>query len=105
MPSLITGATHVESILKEGQKVRFGEHSGTIQQAGAFHIILRDEQGRTIIVPIKGVMNKDIIIEDGPRPETPEKRIHRLISEEESRTAPVGVGTPRSPRLDSLDPQ
>jgi small-conductance mechanosensitive channel len=93
MPSLITGATHVESILKEGQKVRFGEHSGTIQQAGAFHIILRDEEGRTVIVPTKGVMNEDIIIENGPPPETPEKRIHRLVSEEESRTTPVGRDT------------
>jgi hypothetical protein len=40
LPSLIHGSANVESTLKRGQKVRFNGTSGTIKQAGAFHIIL-----------------------------------------------------------------
>ena len=48
MPSLITGSTHIESTLKAGQKVKLDGHAGTIQQAGAFHIVMQNEDGKTM---------------------------------------------------------
>src|SRR5207249_4603289 len=46
LPSLIHGSTNVESTLKKGQRIRFDGHSGTIKEAGAFHIILQNEEGK-----------------------------------------------------------
>jgi small-conductance mechanosensitive channel len=83
LPSLIHGSANVESILKRGQKVRFNGTSGTIKQAGAFHIILENEEGKTVVVPTKMIADKEIIIESGPEPEIPEKRVERAIEEQE----------------------
>ena len=44
LPSLVQGSTNIESTLKAGQKIRFDGHSGTIKQAGAFHIIMDNER-------------------------------------------------------------
>lgn len=83
LPSLIHGSANVESTLKRGQKIRFNGHSGTIKQAGAFQIILENEEGKTVVVPTKMIADKEIIIESGPEPEIPEKRVERIIEEQE----------------------
>jgi hypothetical protein len=84
IPSIMTGSTHVESTLKPGQKIKFGERTGTIEQAGAFHIILKDENGARIVIPTKTLVNEEIVIESGPEPEIPERRIKRLVEEHDS---------------------
>ena len=78
LPSLIHGSTNIESTLKPGQKIRFNGHTGTIRQAGAFHIIMDNEAGETVVLPTKSIADKEIIIESGPQPETPEKKIERM---------------------------
>ena len=87
IPSIVTGSTHVESTLKPGQVIRFGERSGTIEQAGAFHIILRNEDGKMVVIPTKTLVNEEIIIESGPEPEIPEKRLKRLVEEHDEEFA------------------
>jgi hypothetical protein len=82
LPSLIHGSTNVESTLKKGQRIKFDGHSGTIKEAGAFHIILENEEGKTVVLPTKLIADKEILIESGPEPETPEKRVERLAEEE-----------------------
>jgi hypothetical protein len=83
LPSLIQGAANVESTLKRGQKVKFDGKTGTIKQAGAFHIIMQNEEGKTVVMPTKMIADKEIIIESGPEPEIPEKRVERAIKEQE----------------------
>lgn len=82
LPSLIHGSTNVESTLKKGQRIKFDGHSGIIKEAGAFHIILENEEGKTSVLPTKLIADKEILIESGPEPETPEKRVERLAEEE-----------------------
>lgn len=77
LPSLIHGSTNIESTLKPGQKIRFNGHSGTIRQTRAFHIIM-DEAGETVVLPTKSIADKEIIIESGPQPEIPEKKVERM---------------------------
>jgi Mechanosensitive ion channel, conserved TM helix len=86
IPSLIHGSTNIESTLKKGQKIRFDGHSGTIKQAGAFHIIMDNDKGETVVLPTKSIADKEIIIESGPQPETPEKKIERLAEETEKQS-------------------
>lgn len=69
IPSLIRGTTQVEPTLKPGQKVRFGGHTGTIQQAGAFNIILKNDKGHIVVIPTKELAEKEIVIESGPPPD------------------------------------
>jgi small-conductance mechanosensitive channel len=73
--------------LKQGQKVTLDGRSGTIEQAGAFSVILRDDQGKTVVIPTKNVVDKEIVIESGPKPETTEQKV-------ESQTA--DLSTPSS---------
>jgi hypothetical protein len=77
LPSLIHGSTNIESTLKPAQKIRFNGHSGTIRQTRAFHIIM-DEAGETVVLPTKSIADKEIIIESGPQPEIPEKKVERM---------------------------
>jgi Mechanosensitive ion channel, conserved TM helix len=79
LPSLMYGMTNVRSILKPGQKVNFGGRVGTIKQAGAFHVILEDDKGLTVIVPTKQIAEKEIQIESGPEPEIPEKMVEEAV--------------------------
>lgn len=79
LPSLIYGMTNVQSTLKPGQKVNFDGRIGTIKQAGAFHIILEDEKGKTVIVPTKHIAEKEIQVESGPEPEIPEKKVEEAV--------------------------
>jgi hypothetical protein len=78
LPSLIHGSTNIESTLKPGQKIRFNGHIGTIRQAGAFHIVMDNEAGETVVLPTKSIADKEIIIESGPQPEIPEKKVERM---------------------------
>jgi hypothetical protein len=95
LPSLMYGMTNVRSILKPGQKVNFGGRVGTIKQAGAFHVILEDDKGVTVIVPTKHIAEKEIQIESGPEPEIPErmveeavKKVEKEISDDTDRNKP-----------------
>jgi hypothetical protein len=76
-PSFIKGNTTILPTLKKGQKISYKEHSGTVQDVGAFSVILKDEQGKTIVLPTKNLMDDEIIIESGPSPETQEKMVER----------------------------
>ncbi len=63
IPSMIKGSTQVESTLKPGQRVKFDGHVGTILQAGAFHIVMQNEVGKTIVIPTKLITDKEYEIE------------------------------------------
>ena len=63
LPSLVQGSTNIESTLKAGQKIRFDGHSGTIKQAGAFHIIMDNERRNSSTSDEKSIADKEIIIE------------------------------------------
>jgi hypothetical protein len=79
LPSLIYGMTNVRSILKPGQKVKFDGRVGTIKQAGAFHIILEDDKGITVVVPTRQIAEKEIQVESGPEPEIPEIMVEEAV--------------------------
>jgi hypothetical protein len=99
IPSLIRGTTQVEPILKPGQKVRFNGHVGEVKQAGAFNIILKNEEGHTIVIPTKELAEKEIVIESGPAPDISRLEKETLVasSEEEGREKHSGVvGSHRS---------
>ena len=106
LPSLIYGATNVQSTLKPGQKVNFQGRVGTIKQAGAFHIILEDENGKTVIVPTKHIAEKEIQIESGPEPEIPEKKVEEAVKKldkeisdsETDRTPQSGISKRNKPK-------
>jgi small-conductance mechanosensitive channel len=68
LPSLIHGSTNVEPTLKKGQRIKFDGHSGTIKEVGAFHIILENEEGKTVVLPTTLIADKEILIESGPEP-------------------------------------
>ena len=57
-----------------------------MQEAGAFNIILKDDQGKTIVIPTKNIVDKEIIIEGGPRPETQERWVESQKAMEGSKT-------------------
>ena len=86
-PALLRGSTQVMPALKPGQRVTLDGRSGTIEQAGSFSIILRDDSGKTVVIPTKNVIDKEIVIESGPKPETTEQKV-------ESQTA--DLSTPSS---------
>jgi hypothetical protein len=52
-----------------------GATTGTVQEAGSFSIILKDDQGKTIVIPTKNILDKEIVIESGPAPATQEKAV------------------------------
>ena len=47
-------------------------------QAGAFHIIMDNDKGETVVLPTKSIADKEIIIKSGPQPEIPEKKVERM---------------------------
>jgi hypothetical protein len=83
-PAMIRGTTQIQPTLKKGQRVTIGGMTGTIQEAGSFSVILKDDQGKTIVIPTKNILDKEIIIESGPAPATQERAV------EESRGAASG---------------
>src|SRR5919109_120904 len=74
-PAMIRGSTQIQPTLKQGQRVTLDGRTGTIQEAGSFSIILRDDQGKTIVIPTKNIVDKEIVIESGPRPAIQEKAV------------------------------
>jgi hypothetical protein len=74
-PAMIRGSTQIRPALKQGQRVTIGSTTGTIQEAGSFSVILKDDQGRTIVIPTKNILDKEIVIESGPPPATQEKAV------------------------------
>jgi hypothetical protein len=84
-PAMIRGTTQIQPTLKPGQRVTIGGvTTGTIQEAGSFSVILKDEQGKTIVIPTKNILDKEIVIESGPAPATQERAV------EENRGAGAG---------------
>ncbi|MEO9295655.1 MAG: mechanosensitive ion channel domain-containing protein [Nitrososphaera sp.] len=77
IPSVIKGNTMIQPALKQGQRISYDGYAGTVQEVGAFSVILRDDQGRTVVVPTKNLLDKELVIESGPRPETQEKMLER----------------------------
>lgn len=69
LPAMIRVSTQIQPTLREGQRATIDGKTGIIQQAGAFSVILKDDQGKTIVIPSKNIINKDIIIESGPSPQ------------------------------------
>jgi hypothetical protein len=37
-----------------------------------------NDKGETVILPTKSIVDKEIIIESGPQPEIPEKKLERI---------------------------
>jgi len=74
-PAMIRGSTQIQPALKRGQRVTIGGTTGTVQEAGSFSVILKDDQGRTIVIPTKNIADKEIVIESGPAPATQESTI------------------------------
>ena len=73
-PAMIRGSTQIQPTLKQGQRVTIGgTTTGTIQEAGSFSIILKDDQGKTVVIPTKNILDKEIVIESGPPPAIQEK--------------------------------
>lgn len=65
-----------------GQKISYKDHTGIIQEVGAFSLILKEEdEGKTIVLPTKYLMDDEIIIESGPSLETQEKMVERSSAE------------------------
>lgn len=84
MPSAIMGSTVIQPALKQGQKISVDGKSGTVQQVGAFSVVLKDGQGKTIVIPTKMLMDKEIVVESGPTPETQERVAERSSSSAEA---------------------
>ena len=75
-PAMIRGTTQIQPTLKQGQRVTIGGVTkGTVQEAGSFSVILKDDQGKTIVIPTKNILDKEIVIESGPAPATQEKAV------------------------------
>jgi small-conductance mechanosensitive channel len=77
--------------LKQGQRVTIGGvTTGTVQEAGSFSVILKNDQGKTIVIPTKNILDKEIVIESGPAPATQEKAV------EENRGSAAGSSSSSS---------
>jgi hypothetical protein len=74
-PAMIRGSTQIQPALKQGQRVTIGGTTGTVQEAGSFSVIIKDDQGKTIVIPTKNILDKEIVIESGPAPATQEKAV------------------------------
>ena len=90
-PAMIRGTTQIQPTLKQGQRVTIGGvTTGTVQEAGSFSVILKNDQGKTIVIPTKNILDKEIVVESGPAPATQEKAV------EENRGAAAGSSSPSS---------
>jgi hypothetical protein len=72
IPSAIRGSTVVQPAIKKGQRISVDDVTGTVEAVGVFSIILKDKQNRTIVIPTSTLVDKHIVIESGPNPETQE---------------------------------
>jgi hypothetical protein len=80
-PAMIRGSTQIQPTLKQGQRVTMDGRTGIIQDAGSFSIILRDDQGNTVVIPTKNIIDKEIVILSGPKPETSERMVEGMSTE------------------------
>ncbi|WP_187147606.1 mechanosensitive ion channel family protein [Candidatus Nitrososphaera gargensis] len=80
-PAMIRGSTQIQPTLKQGQRVTMDGKTGTIQEAGSFSIILKDDQGNTVVIPTKNIIDKEIVILSGPKPETSERMVEGMSAE------------------------
>ena len=56
--------------------------SGRVQQVGAFSMVLKDGDGKTtIVIPTKMLLDKEIVVESGPTPDTQERMTERSSAE------------------------
>jgi hypothetical protein len=85
-PAMVRGSTQIQPALKPNQKITLDGRTGVVQQAGAFNIILKDDNGKTIVIPTKNIIDKEIIIEAGPEPESHETWVENQQAMEGSKT-------------------
>ena len=85
IPGIVNGTINNRSTLKPGQKIILEKHKGTVKEVGIFQIIIENEEGKSIIIPTKSIADHEIIIEGGPSPETPEKKIQKMAEEVENK--------------------
>jgi hypothetical protein len=85
-PAMIRGSTQIQPTLRRGQRITLDGRAGVIQEAGSFSIILKDDEGKTIVIPTKNIVDKEIVIESGPRPETQESMTEERMAIEETTT-------------------
>jgi hypothetical protein len=85
-PAMIRGSTQIQPALKPSQRVTIDGRTGIVQEAGAFNIILKDDQGKTIVIPTKNIIDKEIVIESGPKPQTQEEWAESKRATEGSKT-------------------
>jgi hypothetical protein len=83
-PAMIRGSTQIQPTLRRGQRITLDGRAGVIQEAGSFSIILKDDEGKTIVIPTKNIVDKEIVIESGPRPETQESMTEERMAIEET---------------------
>lgn len=74
-PAMIRGSNQIQTTLKQYQRITLEGHTGVVQRAGAFNIILKNDQGKTVIIPTRNILDKEIVIEDGPEPEAQERYV------------------------------
>jgi hypothetical protein len=72
IPSMIRGSTVIQPAIKKGQKITVDGMTGTVEEVGAFSIIIKDLKNKTIVIPTNNIKDKNIEIESGPSPETQE---------------------------------
>lgn len=80
-PAMIRGSTQIQPTLKQGQRVTLDGRTGVIQEAGSFSVILKDDQGNTIVIPTKNIIDKEVVILSGPKPETSEKMVEGMSTD------------------------
>ena len=85
-PAMIRGSTQIQPTLRRGQRITLDGRTGVIQEAGSFSIILKDDGGRTIVIPSKNIADKEVIIESGPKPETQESVAEKRMAVEGTQT-------------------
>lgn len=72
IPSMIRGSTVIQPTIKAGQKITVDDVTGVVVEVGTFSVILKDPENRTIVIPTSSLVEKRIVIESGPEPETQE---------------------------------
>jgi hypothetical protein len=82
LPAMVRGSTQIHPALRSGQRVTLDGRTGTIEEAGSFTIIIKDDQGKTIVIPTKNIIDKEIVIESGPHPTIQENMEGERRSEE-----------------------
>ena len=62
IPSVISTAARQRSVLKVGQKIRIGKHTGTLTAVEMLHVIIATENNESVIIPTKEIDNSSITI-------------------------------------------